>query len=253
MWDSFGAFFDTFLGKAAVVMAILAILALFGLAARRKPVFTVRSMTRTAICIALSVALSFVTPYTMPQGGSVTLCSMFFITLAGYWFGPAAGIIAGVTRGLLDLTLRPYVVHPVQLLLDYFFGFGILGISGFFRNIKIGHGWRPVKIKRLPAGCNSGPRLFLHNLFLAVRHFISDMGLQFGFYLGFAAAVFGRFLMSTLSGVVFFASSAPVGENVVWYSVAYNGSYIFAEMFITLVIMCIPAFRKAIVRMKAAV
>ena len=209
MWESFGEFFTTVPGKVTVVMAALAVVALFGLAMRKRPVFTVRSMTRTAICVGLSVVLSFVTLFHMPQGGSVTLCSMFFITLTGYWFGPAVGIIAGVTRGFLDLAFKPYVVHPAQLALDYLFAFGILGISGFFRNQK------------------------------------------FGLYTGFIAGVFGRFVMSTLSGIVFFAAYAGE-QNVLIYSVAYNGSYMLAEMGIALVLLAIPAFRGALERMKTS-
>ena len=190
-------------------MAALTALVLFGLFMRKKPLFTVRSMTWTSICVAISVALSFVPLFTMPQGGSVTLCSMFFITLAGYWFGPAVGIAAGVTRGLLDLLLKPYVVHPVQLLLDYLFAFGILGISGFFRNQK------------------------------------------YGLFVGYISGVVGRFLLSVLSGVVFFAAYAGE-QNVVLYSVIYNGSYILPEMIFTLAIIAVPAFRKAIFRMNAA-
>ena len=44
---------------------------------------------------AAALALGFITSYVkiidMPWGGSVTLCSMLFITLIGYWYGPKVG------------------------------------------------------------------------------------------------------------------------------------------------------------------
>jgi thiamine transporter len=100
--------------------------------------FSVKTLTYCAICIALAFALSNVKLFHMPQGGSVTLCSMLFIVLAGYWFGPVAGITTGVAHGLLNLIVDPFVVHPVQLLLDYPLAFGALGLAGFFRHQKYG-------------------------------------------------------------------------------------------------------------------
>ncbi len=100
--------------------------------------FSVKAVTYSAICIALSVVLSNVKIFHMPQGGSVTACSMFFIAVCGYWFGPVVGITAGVARGLLELAINPYVVHPAQLLLDYPLAFGIIGVSGFFAKSRYG-------------------------------------------------------------------------------------------------------------------
>lgn len=91
-----------------------------------------------AACIALAFLLNQVTLFRMPQGGSITPASMLFITLAGYWLGPVYGIIAGVSKGLLDTVTGAYVVHPIQYLLDYPLAFGMLGIAGFFRKANYG-------------------------------------------------------------------------------------------------------------------
>ena len=72
------------------------------------------------------------------MGGSLTLCSMLFVTLIGYWYGPYVGIMAGVAYGLLQLIIDPYILSIPQLLVDYPFAFGALGISGFFSNKKHG-------------------------------------------------------------------------------------------------------------------
>lgn len=99
---------------------------------------TSKKLAVCAVCIALAFLLNQVTLFRMPQGGSITPASMLFITLAGYWLGPVYGILAGVSKGLLDTITGAYVVHPIQYLLDYPLAFGMLGISGFFR--KFNHG-----------------------------------------------------------------------------------------------------------------
>jgi thiamine transporter len=48
--------------------------------------------------------------------------------------GPKVGITAGVIYGFIQLAILPYVVDPVQLLLDYPLAFGVLGLAGFFSN-----------------------------------------------------------------------------------------------------------------------
>lgn len=140
----------------------------------------------------------------MPMGGSITLLSMLFICLIGYWFGAGYGIIAGVAYGLLQFVIDPYMVSIPQVLLDYPLAFGALGLSGLFHNKKY--------------------------------------GLQIGYVVG----VIGRFVFSTLSGVIFFADYAPEGMNPWVYSIAYQGSYLGVEMILTLVIISIPPVAKAL-------
>ena len=38
---------------------------------------------------------SYIRVFKMPWGGSVTLCSMLFICLIGYWYGVKTGVMAG--------------------------------------------------------------------------------------------------------------------------------------------------------------
>jgi thiamine transporter len=76
--------------------------------------------------------------FSLPFGGSITLFRMFFICLIGYFYGTRAGILTGIACGFLDLILKPYVVHPVQLLIDYPLAFGCLGLSGVFAKSKLG-------------------------------------------------------------------------------------------------------------------
>ena len=112
----------------------------------------------------------------MPYGGSVTLLSMMFITLVGYWYGLSIGLTTAVAYGILQLILDPYILSIPQILFDYIFAFGALGLSGLFTNQK--------------------------------------HGLIIGYWVG----ILGRYLFSTLSGCIFFATYAPEGLNPVLYS-----------------------------------
>ena len=61
---------------------------------------------------------------------------MLFAMLPGFFFGPAIGIAAGVAYGILQFIIDPYVLTPVQAILDYVFAFGAFGLSGFFAGPK---------------------------------------------------------------------------------------------------------------------
>ncbi len=90
----------------------------------------------SAILMALSVALGALTLFRMPQGGSVTPFSMLPIFIAAYYFGVSKGMLVGVGVGILNLLLNPFIIHPVQVLLDYPMAFGALAIGGVLRHRK---------------------------------------------------------------------------------------------------------------------
>jgi thiamine transporter len=87
--------------------------------------------------VALATALSFIIVYTLPQGGAITAGSMVPIIWLALRRGPKVGIVAGILYGLIQLAILPYVVDPVQLLLDYPLAFGVLGVAGFFKKYPI--------------------------------------------------------------------------------------------------------------------
>ena len=99
---------------------------------------SLRAMTYAGLLMAVAFILSYLTLFSMPFGGSVTPISMFFVTLIGFFFGPAIGLVSALSYGLLQLVQRPTIVHPIQLLLDYPLAFGALGVSGFFWKAKNG-------------------------------------------------------------------------------------------------------------------
>ena len=89
-----------------------------------------KQLAVSAICVALAFVTSNIKLFSFPFGGSVTLLSMLFICLVGYWYGFKAGILTGVAYGLLQLIVDPYVLTLPQLLVDYPLAFGALGLSG---------------------------------------------------------------------------------------------------------------------------
>ncbi|HBX47532.1 MAG TPA: energy-coupled thiamine transporter ThiT [Clostridiaceae bacterium] len=91
---------------------------------------TTKKLTYGSICIALSFVLSYIRFFKMPQGGSITAGSMLPVMLFAYWFGPADGVIAGMVYGLLQFIQDPFIVHPLQVVLDYPLAFGALGLAG---------------------------------------------------------------------------------------------------------------------------
>ena len=71
-----------------------------------------------------------------------------------------------------------------------------------------------------------------------------------GLYIGYIAACLGRFVFAFLSGLLFFAAYTPEGMTPVWYSFAYNISYISIEAVITVALLLMPAVHKTIYRLK---
>ena len=93
---------------------------------------TTKYLVLCALLIALSIGLNQIKLLHLPYGGSITLLSMLAATLCGYFCGPKWGLASGLALGLLNLVIGGYVVHPVQLTLDYILAFTALGLSGFF-------------------------------------------------------------------------------------------------------------------------
>ena len=135
---SMQAFLRTEIGQF-IIFAVAALLFLMvsGFMFKRAKM-SIKALTYSSLAMSLAFLLSFVTIHSMPQGGSVTLMSMFVLSLVGFWFGPGIGITAGFSYGLLQTIQGVWIIHPIQFLLDYPLAFAALGLSGFFRNRKYG-------------------------------------------------------------------------------------------------------------------
>ena len=131
------AFFESTTGKIAVIVVIAILLLLIAMGGKEKKT-DVRALTISALMIALATVLGQIKVFSMPQGGSVTLFSILPIVVCGYLLGTRRGVMAGFCVGLINLIFGPYVIPPVQLLLDYPVAFGALGLSGLTSNMKNG-------------------------------------------------------------------------------------------------------------------
>jgi len=90
-------------------------------------------MVETAVLVGAALALSMIRLVRLPQGGSIGI-DMLPIFLLAFRRGGKVGLMGGALFGLLKLITDPFVIHPVQLLLDYPIPFAALGVAGFFRN-----------------------------------------------------------------------------------------------------------------------
>lgn len=93
---------------------------------------TVQALVEAAVMVALATVLSAVVIYSAPQGGSVTPASMVPLLVLAIRRGARVGIMAGAVHGLIQLWLQPFVVHWLQVILDYPLAFALLGVAGFF-------------------------------------------------------------------------------------------------------------------------
>lgn len=197
----------------AIVVAVIALLLIIAAVIRhrkseKRAALTTKQLVYSAVAIALAVVCSMIKFANLPMGGSITLFSMLFIALIGYWYGPYVGLMTAVAYGLVQFVMEPIFYTLPQMLLDYPLAFGALGIAGFFTNKK--------------------------------------HGLQ----IGYVAGVFGRYVFSVISGVVFFGAYAPEGTPAILYSLGYNATYIVPEAIATLVIISLPPVAKALAQVK---
>ncbi len=101
----------------------------------RKVKWNTSLVVQTAMFVAISFVLSMIKFYHYPQGGSLSLASMLPLIICGILYGPGVGMTAGVAAGLLSLMTDFYVIHPAQLMLDYFMPKMFFGLSGIFGTV----------------------------------------------------------------------------------------------------------------------
>lgn len=164
----------------------------------------VRLIAEIGVAVAISTVLNFLPLFKMPQAGSVSLEMLPIFLIALRW-GGKPGLMAGVVYGFIQLIVNPYIIHPVQMLMDYPLPYMMLGIAGFFSIRK-----------------NGGKEINYIQTFLAL----------------FTGA-FARFVVHVLSGVIFFGSYAPEGQNVWIYSTIYNGSFMIPSLILCYIIIVI--------------
>ena len=196
-WIAVGA-----LAALAVVLLVIA---------RGHVRWTARMIANAALCLALAFVLSYIKLFDLPQGGAVTAASLLPIIAFAYSYGLAPGLVVGVAYGLLQMIQDPWIVSPVQAILDYPLAFACIALAAVARKLPDSWGW------------------------LA----------------GIALGGVGRFVCHVLSGVVFFAEYAEgTRMSPLVYSVSYN-SFVFVDLAICAVVMAFPQVRRALKKMTA--
>lgn len=184
--------------SAVVFMVIMAVMWFVG---DKRKMSDTRSIVYGAISIALSFALSYAKLFKLPQGGSVTFASLLPLMIYCCMFGTRRGLIVCTIYGVLQALQDPFIIHPMQFLLDYPLAFGLIGVSGIFMEKGV------FKDKKVVA-----------------------------FLLGGVLAVVLRYACHVCSGVFAFADYADLDkyDTAIAYSMAYN-SFAFVDMLIALV------------------
>lgn len=200
-------------GYAIFIIAAVAIFVVAAILVRGKEEKNV-SAKKIAFCgmaIAVAYVLSYIRLFKMPWGGSVTLCSMLFIVLIGYWYGAGTGILVGVVYGILQFIQEPYFLTFLQVCCDYLFAFAALGVSGFFNKKKNG---------------------LLKGYIAAVL----------------CRGVFNS-LAGYLYWMEYMPENFPKQFAAV-YPIAYNYAFLLAEGVITVIILLLPPVKKAMASVK---
>ena len=202
--------------SAVIVMAILAVAVIFS---GKKETNNTRALVYGAVAIALATALSYARLFRMPQGGSITPASVLPLMIYSMMFGTRRGALVCLIYGTLQALQDPYILHPMQFLLDYPLAYGLMGISGFLAEKK----------------------LFKN------KHIVN-------FILGGIVAVALRYACHVCSGVFAFADYFYWDEELMStyattavYSLAYNSS-VFVDMSIALAIGAVMLSSKSFVR-----
>lgn len=175
--------------------------------------FTTQQLVTCAVALALAYVTSYIKIFKLPFGGSVTLFSMLFIVLIGYWYGIKVGILTGLVYGIFQFLQEPYVLSFFQVCCDYILAFAALGLAGLFA--KQSHG-------------------LLKGYIIAViaRGAFHSLG-GYLYWMGYMPDNFPKSLTAV-------------------YPILYNYSYLLAEGIITVIIISVPAVSKALTQVKRA-
>ena len=198
------------LSIGVMVVCVLAGLALSDRTEKNRT-FSARRLAYCAMAVALAYVTSFIKPFELPYGGSVTLLSMLFIVLVGNWYGVKTGVLVGFAYGVLQFLQEPYFLSLFLVCCDYVLAFAALGLSGLFRKRK--------------------------------------NGLLIGYIAAVLARGFFHSLGGYLYWMDYMPENFPQSLRTL-YPIIYNYSYLLAEGVITVIIIRLPAVSNALERIR---
>ena len=93
------------------------------------------SLALIGVTLALSAVLSVI-GFQMPMGGRASLEMLPLLYMC--WLEPRVGVYSAFLYGVLKLFLEGFIMHPLQVLLDYPLAFGALSVASmkFFRRSR---------------------------------------------------------------------------------------------------------------------
>ncbi len=172
----------------------------------RKQSQIARTLTESAVMIALATVLSLIKIIQLPYGGAVTVASLLPLAVISYRHGLRWGLFTafahGVIQQIFDLSLLNYFSDWKSLvtliLLDYLVAFSAAGLAGVFR--------KPIRnqTSALCLGC------FTVCMIRYACHVVSGFTVWTGF-------------------------SMPTKASLI-YSLSYNATYMLPETIVLLVI-----------------
>ncbi len=208
VWKYYNAHFDEFkkdypgmslVGMVVSAVVILAVMVVLWFVGDKRKLNDTRSIVYGAVAMALAFVLSYARLFKLPNGGSITFASLLPLMIYCCMFGTRRGLIVCSFYGVLQALQDPYIIHPMQFLLDYPLAFGLVGVSGIFMEKGV------FKEKKILA-----------------------------FLLGGVVAVLFRYICHVCSGTFAFATYTDF-KAALAYSLGYNATYVFADMAISLV------------------
>lgn len=208
VWKYYNAHFDEFkkdypgmslVGMVVSAVVILAVMVVLWFVGDKRKLNDTRSIVYGAVAMALAFVLSYARLFKLPNGGSITFASLLPLMIYCCMFGTRRGLIVCSFYGVLQALQDPYIIHPMQFLLDYPLAFGLVGVSGIFMEKGV------FKEKKILA-----------------------------FLLGGVVAVLFRYICHVCSGTFAFATYTDF-KAALAYSLGYNATYVFADMAIALV------------------
>ena len=100
------------------------------------------------------------------NGGSIGFAMVAVLVMA-YRRGWLPAILTGLLMGLMDVATSAYILHPVQLLLDYILPYAVVGFAGLLRPFFIKSNLKTEKILWLISGAVIGGLLKFGSHYLA--------------------------------------------------------------------------------------
>ena len=122
----------------SILIYLLCFLAVFALTGSlffvKKESITPKILSQTALVIAMTMILTQIHLFAMPQGGEIQLGSMIPLILLAACYGSRICLMAGLVCGTVAFIMNPYFFHPVQVLLDYPFPYMAMASVALFNN-----------------------------------------------------------------------------------------------------------------------